>query len=277
MNQQGHPTRDEDFDLYALGALEGEEKREIEAHLSSCGECAGKMAEARGRVALLALAADRVEPSAHAKEALMRRVRESAAAESRVAAPTMASGERNARVVRELENKGGFFSRWWAAVLVPVGVALALVSIALWMENRRLDDQLAALRTDMQQQQQRLQAAREVADLVTARDTMVVPLAQQPGTPKGAAHVMYNQKMRMLMYEGELAPAPPNKSYQLWVVPSQGNPISAGVFTPGADRTNHFMMKLPEGVTPKAFAVTLEPAGGRPQPTGPKVLVGAVT
>jgi anti-sigma-K factor RskA len=36
-------------------------------------------------------------------------------------------------------------------------------------------------------------------------------------------------------------------------------------------------MKIPPGVLPKAFAVTLEPAGGKPQPTGPKVLVGAAS
>jgi len=34
---------------------------------------------------------------------------------------------------------------------------------------------------------------------------------------------------------------------------------------------------LPQGVEPKAFAVTIEPSGGMPQPTGPKVLVGAAS
>jgi anti-sigma-K factor RskA len=129
----------------------------------------------------------------------------------------------------------------------------------------------------VQQERQQLQEAQEVAHLVTARDTMIVPLAVQPGMPKGAAHVMYNQKMGMLMYEGELDPAPANKSYQLWLVPKSGKPISAGVFIPGADKASHFMMKLPAGVAPAAFAVTLEPSGGEPQPTGPKVLVGPVS
>jgi anti-sigma-K factor RskA len=37
------------------------------------------------------------------------------------------------------------------------------------------------------------------------------------------------------------------------------------------------MVKLPQGMAAKAFAVTLEPAGGMPQPTGPMVLVGPVS
>jgi anti-sigma-K factor RskA len=267
----GHPTRDEDFDLYALGALDGDEKREFESHLASCAGCQEKLAEARGRIAVLAFAAPPVAPSPAVKQRLMRQVSESL--------PPSAARDAVSSIApaRELDSSGGVFGRWWAAILVPVGFALAAASIILWTQNRRLDAQLADLRVSVEQERQQLQEAQQVAQLVTARDTMLVPLAVQPGMPKGAAHVMYNQKMGMLMYEGELDPAPANKSYQLWLVPKSGNPISAGVFTPGADKANHFMMKLPAGVAPAAFAVTLEPAGGQPQPTGPKVLVGPVS
>ena len=60
----GHPTREEDFDLYVLGALEGDEKLAIESHLAGCADCARKLAAARGRVAAISFAAPRVEPSA---------------------------------------------------------------------------------------------------------------------------------------------------------------------------------------------------------------------
>jgi len=40
-----HPTREEDFDLYALGALEDDEKLAIESHVSACSDCARKLAE----------------------------------------------------------------------------------------------------------------------------------------------------------------------------------------------------------------------------------------
>ena len=45
-----HPTREEDFDLYALGALDGDEKAAFEAHLASCASCKMKLAEATGRM-----------------------------------------------------------------------------------------------------------------------------------------------------------------------------------------------------------------------------------
>ncbi len=266
---KGHPTREEDFDLYALGALEGDEKRAIESHLASCGDCARRLAEARGRVALIALAAPRVEPSAAVKQRLMQRVRDDAeSAHGAVIAP------RATPAPKSHHGATGFFGRWWAAVLIPAGAVLAIATILLWTENRQLDRQLAALRAAAQEQQQQLADAREAEDMIESRDTITVSLAQQPGQPTGAAHVMYNAKMGMLMYDGEIAPAPAAKSYQLWLVPATGKPISAGVFNPVSGRTDHWMMKLAPGIEPKAFAVTLEPAGGMAQPTGPVVLVG---
>jgi anti-sigma-K factor RskA len=272
-----HPTREEDFDLYVLGALEGGEKLAIESHVASCATCTEKLAEARGRIALLALAAPPVEPSAAVKQRLMEQVRVDAEGSRAARASVHAPVRTPQRAPQETERASGFFGRWWAAVLVPAGAVLAVATILLWTENRQLDRELAALRAAAQQQQQQLQEARDVANMIESRDTVTVSLAQQPGMPAGAAHVMYNAKMGMLMYDGEIAPAPATKSYQLWLVPADGKPISAGVFNPISGRTDHWMMKLPQGIAAREFAVSLEPAGGMPQPTGPMVLIGPVS
>ena len=52
------------FRSLALGALEGDERQAIESHVATCASCARKLAEAQGRIALLALAAPPVKPSA---------------------------------------------------------------------------------------------------------------------------------------------------------------------------------------------------------------------
>jgi anti-sigma-K factor RskA len=258
-----HPTREEDFDLYALGALDAEECGPFGEHVAVCAECAAKLAEARGRVVLLALAAPQVAPSSGAKQRLMARIHADAAASSQRAMNTEEPAE-----VR---------TRWWAAILVPALGALAVATIVLWMQNERLSRDIASMHGAIAVQQKEIDGAAKMIDLIGSTDTVVVNLAAQPGMPKGTAHVMYNMKMKTLMYDGELEAAPAGKSYQLWVVPTNGNPISAGVFTPVPGQTDHWMMDMPEGLVPKAFAVTVEPAGGMPQPTGPKVLLGAAS
>jgi|HubBroStandDraft_6_1064221.scaffolds.fasta_scaffold80443_2 anti-sigma-K factor RskA len=268
-----HPTREEDFDLYALGALEDDEKLAIESHVSACSDCARKLAEARGRISLLALAAPQSDPSPLVKQRLMAQVHA-----SRDASPAAQTAQYLApRAIEPATTGGGFFGRWWAAVLVPVGAALAVATIVLWNQKAQLDHQLAEMRVAISKQQSELDEARHLAALFESKDTITIALAPQPGTPPTSAHVMYNAKMGMLMYDGSLLPTAADKSYQLWLVPMSGDPINAGVFNPVAGQSNHWMMKLPPGIAPKEFAITLEPAGGMPRPTGPMVLVGAVT
>ena len=259
-----HPIHEEDLDLYALGALDADERRAVDSHVANCPECAAKLAEAYGRAAALAFAAPRVEPSPAVKARLMQQIRAAGA----TAAPAPQ---------REPERPRGLISSWWAGVLVPAGIALAIATILLSHENRRLDAQLASLHAAIAQQQSQVQENRDMAQLAGATDTMVIPLLPQPGMPKGQARVVCSSHMGMLYYDGDLEPAPANKSYQLWLIPDHGDPINAGVFNPVAGRDSTWTSKFPQGTLPKAFAVTLEPAGGMPHPTGPKVLVGPVS
>jgi anti-sigma-K factor RskA len=259
-----HPTREEDFDLYALGALDGDEKVAFESHLASCAGCKEKLAEANGRIAMLAFAAPATLPSPGVKERLMRQV----------AATTPEINASSARIVPE--SSEGIFARWWG-LLLPLAGAFALAALLLWLHNGQLERQIAALRGTIQEQASKLAQAHEEAELMSARDTVVVSLAVQKNQPQGTARVLYNSRRGMLVYNGRLAPVASDKSYQLWLVPMNGAPISAGVFNPVSGEMNSMMVKVPAGIAAKAFAVTLEPAGGMPGPTGPMILVGPVS
>jgi len=267
MNANEHPTREEDFDLLALGALEDDEKKAIESHVATCAGCALKLAEAHNRIALIGLASPPAKPSSEVKARLIRQIR----AEAEGKAPSPGSVKDEASSAREP------WTQWFNAVLIPVAAILVFVTVYLWRQNQIFDQQLAILRATVQEQQDQLDEDRKVADLIAARDTIVVPLAPQSGMPQGSARVVYNAHSGILVYDGQLEKAPADKSYELWLVPATGNPINAGVFNPSTGKTSHWVIKLPPGTIPKAFAVTLEPAGGAPQPTGPKVLVGPLS
>jgi len=73
-----------------------------------------------------------------------------------------------------------------------------------------------------------------------------------------------------------LAPAPAGKIYEMWLLPPQGKPLPAGIFPDLAARHGRaYLCPCPALVA--ALAVSLEPSGGRPQPTGPIVLVAKLS
>jgi anti-sigma-K factor RskA len=70
----------------------------------------------------------------------------------------------------------------------------------------------------------------------------------------------------------DMPPPPPGHDYQLWVLdPSKATPVSAGVVPRGV-RTEHFVAAQVRMPGRPGFAVSLEPAGGRPTPTAGSIL-----
>lgn len=158
--------------------------------------------------------------------------------------------------------------------------ALVFACVAAWLGWRARQDTvqirvLQAQLTAARAHSHELVAAWDTTnELLGAPGTIRVALAQQPGGPEGRAGVLYNARLGSLAYTGELAPAPADRSYQLWLVPARGAPVSLGIFS-GEQPTTILTAKIAPGLAAKAFAVTLEPKGGSQGSTGPKVLVGA--
>jgi anti-sigma-K factor RskA len=282
-----HPNREEDFDLYALGVLEGEERAAMEDHAAACADCAQKLAEAQGRIATLALAAERIEPSPQVKERLLRQLHGAGGAGGFGAAGAAASGAASASRARTIamplsvaagERAGAERPGQWVSwVLATAAAALLVLSSLLWKQSDHLRGDVEKLHAEVQTLHKQLDYQRRVADVMEGPNVLNVALRPMPGMPKGDAMVHYNAVKGKLVYDGWIEPAPSDKSYQLWVVPMDGSPISVGVFNPVTEDRASWIASVPEGVQAKAFAITMEPAGGKDQPTGPQILVGSGT
>lgn len=255
----GHPQFDEDFDLYALGALEGDEKQELEAHLGACADCAHKLEEARGRLALLSLAAAPVAPPPRVRERLLRQVQPRT-------------------VTQQIAPR---FSNFWRLATPALAVACLVLIMVLGTfrtENHDLRRRIDELQLAADIQMKETARARAVLDVLTAPDTFKVTLVSGSAPPAPQGKAFYHPRKGLLFYAANLPVLPAGRTYQLWLVPAQGIPISAGIFQTDAQGNGEVLLpSLPSDVTPKAFAVTDEPAGGVPQPTGTKILVGAVS
>jgi anti-sigma-K factor RskA len=64
-----------------------------------------------------------------------------------------------------------------------------------------------------------------------------------------------------------------DRIFELWVIPAKGNPVPAGTFRGESDATAVYVRPGPVPADAAALAVTVEPAGGSPQPTTTPILV----
>jgi anti-sigma-K factor RskA len=267
----GEHVRSEDLELLALGALPENEAQALQAHLSACEECSARLAEARGHASLLAFAVKQERPAGTIKAELMARVRANRQAEEMNVWPARMHPPEHNKPTKEPT------SGWLTWVLAAAALLLALVSFALSWQNRNMAARLQQQRKVTESSIREREQIEKLVGMLASPDTMTVKLAGMGEIPKASGMVKFNSKAGLILYQAtDLPDLPAGKSYQMWLVPMSGAPISAGLLGPGGRRFgNMWIAELPPNVEAKAFAVTVEPAGGADQPTGPKLLLGA--
>jgi anti-sigma-K factor RskA len=255
-----HEQFAEDLALYAVGCLEGDEQAALEKHLEECASCRRELEQLRGDTALLALSASGPRPPARAQTRLM----DAIAKEPREAQVSAASR--------------GSAARWWAVWGWAAAVAMIVVAAMVWNQNAKLKSSVAELQGLSEQQRSELAQARHVVDTLTAQDVQrvdVMPVGLKQPPPQGKA-IYSRQNNGLIFLASNLLPLPAQKTYELWIIPTQGAPIPAGVFKPDAHGGAMVINPpIPAGVDAKAFAITIEPEQGSTTPTLPIVMLGA--
>lgn len=111
-----------------------------------------------------------------------------------------------------------------------------------------------------------------IPDLMFRPDVnSVAQLAPQGGEPAFVVSVLEDQK-RLLVRAAQVD-AVPNQSYELWVVPPSGAPVSLGVIEAAGETERDVVENLRALLTVGAtLAVSLEPQGGSPTGTPTTVM-----
>jgi hypothetical protein len=110
--------------------------------------------------------------------------------------------------------------------------------------------------------------------VLAAPDLVRIDLAGQPAAPGAGARALWSRARGMVFTASNLPPLPEGRVYQVWVVAGAA-PISAGLLTPDPSGGGMSFFSTPPDIPPpSAVAVTLEPSGGLPAPTGAFYLLG---
>jgi anti-sigma-K factor RskA len=242
-------------DAYGLGALDAAERAEFEQHLASCAECQQAVADARFVTDALPYTLTPVDPPAALRARLM-------TATAPPSAPAM-----NLR---------------WLAVAAALVAAVA--GTFAWTEYRRAgaaqvaaaqsQAQVEALQAQLTALQTQADTARRAIDILAADDLVRVDLKGQAAAPSASGRGYLSPARGLLFSAVGLPPLPEGRIYQLWYVTAAA-PLSAALVDPDAAGRFTMIVNTPIGLKPTALALTIEPAGGLPAPSGAFYLLGS--
>ncbi len=252
-----HERYAEDLAWYALDALRGEERTRVDEHLAECAACRRELEHLRGDTALLALSTAGPRPPQRAR----RRLLDAVAREPRVP-----------RIVETSPRRS-----WWGMLGWAAAAAVVIFAVSLWRENAVLKETLASASSQAAKSAREMEELRRIAAPILEPEAQRVTLvaAKAPPQPQGKVFYLRNRSSLVLL-ANNLPALAPRKAYELWLIPTSGAPIAAGVFKPDAHGSASVVNPpLPAGTEAKAFAITVENEAGSATPTMPIVMMGA--
>ena len=255
-----HDDYKELLPAHALSSLDAEDARALNQHLAECDECRRELADWENTAAELALGANPAEPSSHVRALIMNAVRKEKQSQSA------------SRVVTFPQNRKDTWASLRPIGAIAAGVLfLVLISwiIVLVQQNRRLRSENETLAHQNQWMDKELTRSEQFISMLDEPGAKYTILHGSDLAMAGTGHLVYDRTgQAMLMVDG-LPPLPEGKEYQFWSIVGRKPPIPGGTFVPDDVGRAQLTDRVPDQALEGAvFAVTLEPAGGVPAPTG---------
>jgi hypothetical protein len=240
----------------ALGIQDAADQTELARHLAEgCLVCEELLLDLRGAATAMAAGVRPVTPAPHVRSGVLASL-----------GPSRAPAARPA-------STGAW--RVFATAAALLLVAAGLDDARLRRQSEDLRSQSAALAGRLQSAQTALAERVLRARVLESDDVQMMLLGGKDPQPGARGRVFWSPRARRgILVAGNLAALPADRQYELWVF-LQGKPVNAGVFD--VDASGRALFESTDFPEPDAqnFAVTVEPRGGVPAPTGPVVLVGA--
>jgi anti-sigma-K factor RskA len=275
MTMDRHDTIGAMLDEYALGQLSQDERRDVETHVRECDACAADLRELTVVMDGLAHAPDPVMPPPALKQRVLASLATQPQEPPRRSDGNVVGMPPQATMIR----RGGHYGWLAAAAVIILGLAAALYSSNA--TRRLLIDDVQEAQAEAADLRQRLDQYAGQADLavsiLTANDMQPIAMSGKENATASTARAYWSPTRGLLIVANDLPVPPPGRIYQVWVI-GGGTPFSAGLLGEQGAGRGMLIAPPPSGVAPGTVtvAVTDEPPGGLPAPSGSIRLAGSL-
>lgn len=249
---------------YALGALDILDRKPVEAHIQACLPCAQLAREYQEIASSLPYGVPLLDPPADLKEKVMGQI----AMQPQTPLPTTPAPSR--------------WQRFWSsldALLRPRAVGIALVGavavLALTIWVIALETDLNSERTASQTLAENLRQQQQTWAWALLPAVRKYALGGTDAAPRAWGTMLFEGTSQQgMLVVADMAPLSGDKVYQLWLV-QDNQRTSGGTFAVDTSGRAQLRVWAPQPLTAyQSMGVTIEPVGGSPGPTGPRVLRG---
>jgi anti-sigma-K factor RskA len=244
MARDEHSLLRENLPAYALGVLDVEEARALEAHLRTCQACQAELAEYRAMSEHLVAALPPRQPSPALRKRLQSQL-PSARPMPKAVKPRFA----------------------WSFGQLLLGSALVLLfamNLFSFLQVRDLQRQQLNIQRQLRNNQMALA-------MLSYSSTELIPI--EAGEISGTVLLDWDRNSAALVM-WNLPELSENQTYQVWLIEGDEDRVSGGLFRPqaGLPYTTQPIYTKQALLNFVGIGVTIEPAGGSERPTGPRVL-----
>ncbi|HYF03271.1 MAG TPA: anti-sigma factor [Patescibacteria group bacterium] len=262
------------LELYAAGALSPDEMRSVEKVLAEYPEVRHELSEIEDSLEQLAMIQAKTPPS-RIRDGVLKEIIPDDFNDS--TSDRSASFKKNtvpaapANVLPLSAAQGKSRRPYYLAAASVTGMLItSVLAMYFYSQWKSSEDQLMAINSQISRTEQEyslmqssLKNMNYDLGIIVHKSTKAVPITPvKRGVNEGAVVYWNSVTKDVYLNIDKLPPPPAGKQYQLWAM-SGGKPVNEGVFK--ADSVGIQKMKTIDG--PEAFAVTMEPEGGSPQPT----------
>ncbi|MFQ5804252.1 MAG: anti-sigma factor domain-containing protein [Candidatus Methylomirabilales bacterium] len=252
---------------YALEALTQAEQALVEEHVAGCHGCRTLLADHQALAEGLLYTAPPVAASPHLEADLRRRLSE---------AKATGAADRPPRPLRAWPE--ALFSpaaRPALAATVLVLLTLAVVSNVYWVgTTNQLRTHQAMMAEQMEHALVDEQLMYDAMRLLATGGHTVVLRGDAPAPEAIAMLALSRDRPEAFLVVDDLPQLPAGKIYQVWLI-RDGQRESGGLFDVEPDGENVIVVRSQQPLANyQAVEITVEPAGGSPSPTSPRVMGG---
>lgn len=289
-----HDEKNELLAAFALGSLSDAEARELAAEVAEDKKLGDEVEAWRETAANLAFAIPAQEPSSAVREnllAIIRKTPQNSNSENGSPVPQkigIVEGEKpkKSNVVQfpSRQPQTNFTTYLPYLGAIAASIVAVFLGVSLYNANQNSKSQVAELNQKLTQTEQKLNETNSILERerqereMLGSPTSAVFALTGTETPNAKARLVFDPKTgkAVLFVEG-LPDAPAGKAYQIWWITDPKNPAPGHTFKTGTSGKGELRDQIPQQfIKASIFAVTVEPEGGSPAPTGSIILKSQV-